>query len=47
METRKYSLAWNPNPPLTIGQVVSVAVAAGVYVILSWVGVIALPTGVK
>lgn len=45
METRKYSLAWNPNPPLTVGQVVSVAVAAGVYVILSWVGVIALPTG--
>jgi hypothetical protein len=45
METRKYTLAWNPNPPLTVGQVVSVAVAAGVYVILSWVGVIALPTG--
>lgn len=45
MDSKNYSLAWNPNPPITVGQVVSVAVAAGVYVILSWVGVIALPTG--
>jgi len=41
----RYSLAWSPNPPLTVPQVAAVAVAAGVYVILSWVGVIALPTG--
>ena len=41
----RYSLAWNPNPPLTAAQIAAIAVAAGVYVILSWVGVIALPTG--
>ena len=45
MTPRSYSLAWNPDPPVTVGQLAAVAVAAGVYVILSWVGVIALPTG--
>jgi len=45
MQKNPYSLAWNPNPPVTVIQIVSVAVAAGVYVVLSWVGVIALPTG--
>jgi hypothetical protein len=45
MRNQAYSLAWNPNPPITVGQLAAVAVAAGVYVILSWVGVIALPTG--
>ena len=45
MPKQKYSLAWNPNPPITAGQIAAVAVGAGVYVILSWVGVIALPTG--
>ncbi|MHB8135952.1 MAG: hypothetical protein ACYDH1_17215 [Anaerolineaceae bacterium] len=45
MEKQAYSLKWNPNPPITAGQLASVAVGAGVYVILSWVGVIALPTG--
>lgn len=44
-EKQTYSLAWNPNPPITVGQIAAVAVAAGVYIILSWVGVIALPTG--
>ncbi|MFN8453509.1 MAG: hypothetical protein U0401_02380 [Anaerolineae bacterium] len=42
---QNYSLAWNPNPPITVGQLAAVAVAAGVYIILSWVGVIGLPTG--
>ncbi len=42
---QKYSFAWNPNPPITASQIAAVAVGAGVYVILSWVGVIALPTG--
>jgi len=45
MEKNNYSLKWNPNPPITAGQLAAVAVGAGVYVILSWVGVIALPTG--
>ncbi|OGO67699.1 MAG: hypothetical protein A2Z49_03210 [Chloroflexi bacterium RBG_19FT_COMBO_56_12] len=45
MQKNPYSLAWNPNPPVTVMQIVAVAVAAGVYVVLSWVGVIALPTG--
>ena len=45
MEKPTYSLAWNPNPPVTLQQIVTVAIAAGVYVVLCWVGVIALPTG--
>jgi len=45
MQKNKYSLVWNPNPPVTPAQLAAVAVAAGVYVILCWVGVIALPTG--
>lgn len=42
----RYSLVWNPNPPLTVARLVTVAVAAGVYTILSWLGVIALPIGI-
>ncbi len=42
----RYSLAWNPNPPVTVARLVAVAVAAGVYTVLSWLGVIALPLGV-
>jgi integral membrane sensor domain MASE1 len=45
MDSKNYSLTWNPNPPITVKQLVAVAVGAGVYVILSWVGVVALPTG--
>ncbi len=45
MARQKYSFKWNPNPPFTAAQLAAVAVGAGVYVILSWVGVIALPTG--
>ncbi len=39
----RYSLAWNPDPPVTVARLVAVAVAAGVYTILSWLGVIGLP----
>ena len=42
MEMR-YGLKWNPNPPVTVPQLVAVALATGVYTILSWVGVITLP----
>jgi integral membrane sensor domain MASE1 len=42
----RYSLAWNPNPPVTVARLVAVAVAAGVYTVLSWLGVIALPIGI-
>ncbi len=42
----RYSLAWNPNPPLTAARLVTVAVAAGVYTVLSWLGVITLPIGI-
>ena len=45
-ERSRYSLAWNPNPPVTVARLVAVAVAAGVYTILSWLGVIALPIGI-
>ena len=41
-----YGLKWNPNPPLTVVQLVTYAVAAGIYTILSWLGVIALPVGI-
>jgi hypothetical protein len=41
-----YGLRWNPNPPLTIVALVTYAIAAGVYTILSWLGVIALPIGI-
>jgi hypothetical protein len=42
----RYSLAWSPNPPVTVARLVAVAVAAGVYTVLSWLGVIALPIGI-
>lgn len=41
-----YGLRWNPNPPITVVSLVTYAVAAGVYTILSWLGVIALPVGI-
>ncbi len=41
-----YGLKWNPNPPVTVVSLVTYAVAAGVYTILSWLGVIALPVGI-
>jgi integral membrane sensor domain MASE1 len=41
-----YGLKWNPNPPVAVVSLVTYAIAAGVYTILSWLGVIALPVGV-
>jgi len=41
-----YGLKWNPNPPITVTSLVTIAIAAGVYTILSWLGVIALPVGI-
>jgi hypothetical protein len=41
----QYGLHWNPNPPVSVASVVTIALAAGVYTILSWLGVIALPLG--
>jgi hypothetical protein len=39
----RYGLKWNPNPPVTVSQLVAIALATGVYTVLSWVGVITLP----
>ena len=41
-----YGPKWNPNPPITVTSLVTIAIAAGVYTILSWLGVIALPVGI-
>lgn len=41
-----YGLAWNPDPPVTVVALVTYAVAAGIYTILSWLGVIVLPVGI-
>ena len=38
-----YGLKWNPNPPVTVPQLVAIALATGVYTILAWIGVISLP----
>jgi hypothetical protein len=45
MEEQAYSLKWNPNPPLGVARLVTYAVAAAVYTIIAWLGVIALPMG--
>jgi len=42
----EYGLRWNPNPPLAVASLVTFALAAGVYTVLSWLGVIALPLGI-
>lgn len=42
----QYGLKWNPNPPLTVPQLVAYALATGIYTILAWLGVIGLPVGV-
>jgi len=44
--TMGYGLKWNPDPPITVPQLVAIALATGVYTILSWLGVIALPVGI-
>ena len=45
MEEQAYSLKWNPNPPLRVENLVTYAVAAAVYTIIAWLGVIAMPMG--
>lgn len=45
MEEQVYSLKWNPNPPLGVARLVTYAVAAAVYTVIAWVGVIVLPMG--
>jgi hypothetical protein len=44
--SEQYGLKWNPNPPVTVPQLVAYAVATAVYTILAWLGVIALPIGI-
>ena len=43
MEKQTYSLRWNPNPPLGAARLVTYAVAAVVYTVMAWRGLIALP----
>jgi hypothetical protein len=45
MEKQTYSLKWNPNPPLGAARLVTYAVAAVVYTVMAWRGMIVLPTG--
>lgn len=45
MEEETYSLKWNPNPPLGVPRLVTFAVAAAVYTVVAWLGVIAVPMG--
>jgi hypothetical protein len=45
-KTMGYGLKWNPNPPLTVPQLVAYALATGIYTILAWLGVIGLPIGI-
>lgn len=40
-----YSLKWSANPPLSLAQLVTFAVAAGVGIVLAWLGVISVPGG--
>jgi hypothetical protein len=40
-----YSLKWGASAPLSLAQLVTFAVAAGVATILSWLGVISVPGG--
>src|SRR5579859_1991943 len=44
--TIDYSLRLRNTPPPGLGQVVAVAVAAAVYTVLSWLAIIALPSGI-
>lgn len=41
-----HGLKWNPNPPVTVASLVTYAFAAGVYTILSWLNVLAMPLGI-
>jgi hypothetical protein len=42
----QYGLKLNPNPPLTVPQFVAFALATGVYTILAWLSIVALPVTV-
>lgn len=44
-EEQVYSLKWSANPPLTLAQLVTFAVGAGVGIVLAWLGVISVPGG--
>jgi hypothetical protein len=38
-----YGLKWNPNPPVTVPQLVAYALATGVYTVLAWVSIVSAP----
>jgi hypothetical protein len=46
MEEQAYSLKWNPNPPTSVANLVTYAVAAGLYTALAWASVGILMSGV-
>ncbi len=46
MEEQTYSLKWNPNPPLRVANLVTYAVAWGLYTALAWASVTFVPSGV-
>ena len=39
----QYGLKWNPNPPVTVPQLVAYALATGVYTVLAWISVVSGP----
>jgi hypothetical protein len=39
----QYGLKWNPNPPVTVPQLVAYALATGVYTVLAWISVVTGP----
>ncbi len=39
----EYGLKWNPNPPITVPQLVAYALATGVYTVLAWISVVSFP----
>jgi len=45
MQEQGYSLKWNPNPPVSVAALVTYAVAAGLYTVIAWLGVLAMPLG--
>lgn len=42
----EYGLKWNPNPPVTVPQLVAYALATGVYTVLAWISVVSGPVQV-
>ena len=39
----QYGLKWNPNPPITVPQLVAYALATGVYTVLAWISMVVAP----